>query len=1102
MPNIKYITKEKYEEITSIWEWDNRDYKSFRIKWNDLEKSIVAFANKDWWTIYIWIEEDKKKKEFKLENNKTIEDYNSHVSAFWRLKPPIYGLSHNFLSVLKENKKASENQNEWNSIFLEINIPSSNEVHSTSGSVTYVRVWAQNEPASAEQIKNLLDEKKQKQEESIIIQNIKKEKKNIKKEKIGNDFIYDFDKFSDSYWFILKCIERIKNNDFTEAENQKFYENISKNSNYIIHFFNNIWEVDSKILDELNTKLISPIIQSNKSYENSLSVISYLELYINSEHVNKVLDIFRKILKQTEDEFLFRKTAIILSKNKLKSFDAALMSNLVRIITEKWKRFSHDFIVEFLSKNIDKFSSYKIENIMNLFDFDWTWSDKLMVINSSIHAKTYLPDIFSKMLYIDYKLTFKYFGKLLNEGNKWSHKINWINYINCYSFSEVSLSSIYSLQEDIFILLWKELIKSWKDPKNRNLFEEVTNYIIEKGDYSIFYELISFALVKQKEKNINLIRKLVHKKEIYSFISIFQKRWGEEIFTYLFSKEDNYIEEFESYVIENEDKYNEHRQAYLLYTIPKSKLSKKWEQTISDFLSSNNWYKISFKSKPSFPVVWKQKLLFKKFKKREQLEDICKKSDLVLAKEEWWGLYDYEWIYKEYFKNNLDQVKEAYSYIASKWEEAYLLASMPVRWFLEHLKEKYKDSIDISFYKDLVDIYWVIEENDIHTKLEVWKLLCVNEFLKREFTAEISKENKDIYEWVKSIVLDLANSKDPYKDQKNNLIWLNTVRWLWTITSSILLSYYPDEEDLKTKISELSYDKLYGIQATLIDNIYRLWKDNRGLAKEILDKYIYNRNKDIDDSLVNCIGIMWYIENKDLCLKLLKWLLESEDKDIREKTWNLLWCIILNGLEKQNEDSVKKYREVLNNIISKDLWTHDAIFWIWAAMQNKIISIPESEVLEKEIDLITYILDNYKKPSWDENKNLYYRLSFSLFDKDGISPECFDIFYEKEVFQKIITKSKCLASYRIINDFLKEVLEKRWSKVVDKIKSLMKLQVDSNDNLFQPFEYTHLEDLLTIIYDKYNGKDCKICDTIFQKGLEISRKEEYTEIYNKYYKES
>lgn len=1109
MKNTKNIIQADYEKIISKWEWDYCDYKSAEIKPSDLEKCIVAFANNDWWVIYVWIREDKKKQKFLLQTNKIVEDYNNHVVIFWNLKPAIKWLKHNFLSFSAENQEIFVDQNQWTSIFLEIIIPSSLEVHSTSDNNTYLRRWAQNVRLSADEIKKLLDEKKEKQKSNSPEQDSSIDETN-------NTFMYDFEKFSDSFGFILKCIERINKNDFTKAEINKFYENLSKNSTYAHHFFRHLWTVNSKELLRIIEKLIYPFIKDNKDYDSIISIISYLENYIWGIDWDIILKTYFDILTNADEEFIFRKVAIILSDKALSSFDTSLMLALIRRVIEKWYRLPHDFIVEFLSKNIDKFSAYELENIMNLFDFDWTWSEQLVTINSSIREERYLPDIFSKMLYVDYKITFKYFWKLLKlfyENDKYSvssrklQQINDINHIGYYSFPEVTLSSKRrrnDLQENIFILLWKELVKSWNSSKKRKFFEEVVEYVIDNWDYSIFYELISFALVSDKDKNIDLIRKLVYKKEIYSFINIFQKRWGKDIFWYLFSKEGLYIRDFEDYVKNNiELKDHEYHKAYLLSTIPQSSLSQESKDILSSFQQLHESHKIDFKSKPSFEVTtwsWRQKDLVVKLEKKEKIEDLFKKSDLVLDRDKWWDLYDYKWIFEEYFKYNLDQIKDIYSYIAWKWEDAYILASMPIRWFLEYSKEKYKDSIDITFYKDLIDIYSVIEENDRHSKLEVWRLLDDNEFLRREFTWEILKIDENTYKWIKSIVIDLASNKEPDKDSENDglTLGLNTVRGLWTIITPILLHYYPNDADLKSKIIDLSNDKLYGIQSTLIANITWLLKDNRELLRSILSKYLYTRNKTIDYSIVNyCIGRLWYVENKDLYVGLLNWLLKSDDKDIQNKAWEHVWIVILSGLQNQNEESIKEYKVILDDIISKKHWTHDSILWVGFAIQNNIISLPG--VLEKKIELINYILDNYEEPIWDEYSSLTYRLSF-LFYKDNFLPEYFDIFYDKEVFQKIILKSKSLEWYWNINEFLKEILEQRWFEVVDRIKKLMELQVSTNDGLFHAHAFTHLEDLLIILYDKYDWKSCKICNIIFEKGLEIWHKS-YIEIYEKYYKE-
>gem|GEM_PF-4307010 len=92
------------------------------------------------------------------------------------------------------------------------------------------------------------------------------------------------------------------------------------------------------------------------------------------------------------------------------------------------------------------------------------------------------------------------------------------------------------------------------------------------------------------------------------------------------------------------------------------------------------------------------------------------------------------------------------------------------------------------------------------------------------------------------------------------------------------------------------------------------------------------------------------------------------------------------------------------------------------AIQNKIIST--HTVLEKEIELIIYILDNYKETIRDEYKSVVSVLN-RIFNKKNISLVYFDMFYEKEVFQKMITVSKHVGLYRSINEYLKDVLEYR-----------------------------------------------------------------------------
>lgn len=1104
MENTRRITEDDYKVITSIWEWDHCDYKSAKIAPKDLEKTIVAFGNANWGVAYVWIKENKKTKELLIDWYSIIEDYNGHTSSFWNIKSPIPWLKYEFLSHTGWEKISSDDQ-----IILQITVPSSYQVHSTSSNITYIRRWAQNIKLSASEIWELLEEKKEKQENNISLSKVSESESN-------NMFIYDFDKFSETYWFILKGIQRIKKKDFTRAESLKFYQNVAKNPIYVFHIFDNLWKVTSKILIEIIDSLIYPAIENCKDYRSLLSIIVFLEDYVSGKNIDKVLEVYLAILQITEEEYIFRKVSIILSKKSFKSFDESLMITLVSLIVKKGKRLSHDFIVEFLSRNIDKFEVYQVELLMNLFDFEWIKSDELITIGNNVREERFFTDIFKKLLYIDYKLTFKFFWKvlrLLNENSKYSSKKNPIPQVNgiyniSYAwFPEVTLSPrrrMNDLQENIFIVLWKELVKLWGDSKKKTFFTEVISYLIKNGDYSVFYELVTFAIVKYKAQNIDLIHSLVHKKDIYSFINIFQKRWGKEIFEFYFTQNPGEIKEFEEYFIKsvelNKKKYS---QIYLLSTIPNKHLSKKWKQIISDFQDSKDWYKVSFRSKPSVEVTsWSGRAepMLITLEEREDLEDIYKKCDTVLSKEKGWSLYDYDNIISWYFKNNLDQIKDVYIYISSKWKESYILASLVVKWFIEYSKEKYKDSIDISFYRQLVDIYSVLQSNDSNTKLEIWRILDDPEFLWKAFTAEIKKEDQSVYEWLKWIILDLSSSNDPSEDSENDglTLWLNTVRGLWTITCSILLYHYPKDSELKNRVGELSNDKLYGIQSTLISKSHLFLKDNKKLVLSIIGKYIYSRNKIIDNAIVDYfISRLWYIENKELYLKLLNWLMKSDDKDIQNKAGSILWNVIISWINTGKKSSIQDYIDILYKIVDWKLGTHKVLLWFCFALQRGMVPVPNS--LEPKLSLITHILDNYKDSSKEEDMSIYYRLSF-MFYKENIFPEDFSIFYENQIFQKLIEKSGSVEVYRQINEFLKLVLDKKWKKVIHEIKTLMKLQVEWTDTVFQVHSFTHIEDLLAVMYEKYDGKNCEICNMIFEKGLEMWIKE-YKDIYDKYYGE-
>lgn len=138
MTNSREITTEEFEAISKRKEDLFFDRKGSRIKPSDLQGTVVAFANANGGLICVGLDDDGK-----LEENKDVSNFDNIIKdGVYSIDPLISDIECKFL---KYNE----------SFVLCINIPKSENVHSTSKAEVFLRVNACNKKLKQSEIQSL-----------------------------------------------------------------------------------------------------------------------------------------------------------------------------------------------------------------------------------------------------------------------------------------------------------------------------------------------------------------------------------------------------------------------------------------------------------------------------------------------------------------------------------------------------------------------------------------------------------------------------------------------------------------------------------------------------------------------------------------------------------------------------------------------------------------------------------------------------------------------------------------------------------------------------------------------------------------------------------
>jgi hypothetical protein len=166
----------------------------------------------------------------------------------------------------------------------------------------------------------------------------------------------------------------------------------------------------------------------------------------------------------------------------------------------------------------------------------------------------------------------------------------------------------------------------------------------------------------------------------------------------------------------------------LLKIIPNKYLTEEEKKIILKYEKNN--HKINFRNEDSLKNTRfsrGQKALVIKLEENDDVKEICKKIDIIFEKEDSFEYYNYENEFNEYFKNNLGLIKEVYKYISKQNKDGkYILTSSLISTKIKIWIEKYKNKMDLTFYKDLIDVYNILDEEDKNSKINIGKLLDDN----------------------------------------------------------------------------------------------------------------------------------------------------------------------------------------------------------------------------------------------------------------------------------------------------------------------------------------------------------------------------------------
>lgn len=927
-----------------------------------------------------------------------------------------------------------------------------------------------------------------------------------------NSISIEIEWFTDVLLYTINFIERLEKGwkSITKSEKKWFYEKLINNNSVGWHFFHNL--KNHTLFNELKEIIDKIFKKKGAEISTKSKILEYLFLCFK-HNPKEILLILLEITKsQDEDEYILRRISIFLSDTEVKTDNIQLLIEIIKSLLEKKYFIVNDFTMKIIQKNIKKFNIYQQREILDLFEYnaekainpDTTESKTYFAFRWGHYveeiASGYIKSLW-KILKKNHKYVFDKVDSVLEnykdsyDDSKIYEVRSWFKYISPWKFDEITdfdwqLSRERNPIQKIYFGIWKNLSEIEKS--NKVKFIEISNYIIDNLNFSIYFEMIAKIISKNADKYPTLVKKLIEKEGLLSIVDYRSKKWGLDIFNKYLKNNPKYSNKFERNITTLID--DEYRKAYLLKMIPEEQLSIPSKEYISAF-ETKYAYVIDYTDRPRISVMtsyWKEddnKLILTNWMNIKQVQDAF--EPLLSEKSGSMHFWDYSWKVETFFSENPKLAFETYKYLCNK---NIVLASLVTDWYIKYITNNHPKA-SIEFYKEVIDLFWIIDVNDNHSNLSIARLLEKIEYLRSEFTKEIYSLDAGIFNELRKVLIGLSNNPDPEDDSNDSreqrawdwmTLWLNSVRWVWSTLLCIFLHYFPKDKEFEDKIFELSYDKLNWIKAYLISNLKYLVTTNYSLVLKILENFKYNRNAKIDFIIVRELFFHFWIkkawENKDLFKEILK----SDNDEVQESLWQLFFWLLWHWDD---------YDDIFEDVLKQPAAYHiDFLEWIAMWVEDLIPKVEEKD-LDNALSYAVRLLSINWLPQENMEK-VITRLSY-LFDQNLIV-EYMPKILGKGIFKLFSEKSSNPWTFHSINRYLIRNIQE-WKNINESLE-VIKQEIDNTEDIIKdPISAWDIWKILKIAYDDFDWINNEIAYSISEKWLKYGNQEFY-EIFNKYYK--
>ena len=638
-----------------------------------------------------------------------------------------------------------------------------------------------------------------------------------------------------------------------------------------------------------------------------------------------------------------------------------------------------------------------------------------------------------------------------------------------------------------------------KDPK---IAHKVCELIVQKAHYSIYFEVLNRFLKDKQKWYDDILETILCNSDAWSFINASDKgRY--DLFHWLLVRNDKVINNFEEKLIKYSasDDFGTFTQAQfaaiiseknrsqpIKYIIAQEKKRIEQESDVSDY---DFWPRNDDHDDELFARWWTtfDRSLLESTKTIDELKKII--TDYINNSNNFdrdlWDLID---PFKDYFAKNPEQldgfykeIRDLYNGIEDEWLQNRW------SWFVWSIVQWYLDTLDtkkpIAVYKKVIALYEQFSQWSDNAERQAKKNIA--SFLQEWNELLRSKETENIEDWLRDQLLDLieqlVTDSNPDDNENYELVWLNSVRWMWVKCLGVMSFYFPDDESIITLFRQVSEDTNKGIQAGLIENLVYLIPDHKNyeLCKEIITKFENEKEEVIQKALVYYmfkLGKLKLTQNKELIKKLISTPYQS----VQQYLWDLLWQALLHDIDMNDIVDLliqQKNTVVLNSIIDQ--------------LMRKLVQVHSWNIFDLSFANYCDVLSNIFK-AIVSNVDVYSDVIQSIgYDFDSIQERTENLFLDFfPVFEKIAEIKS-----QIIHNRMQEVIVKIIDMDIsphslEKIIDLLLSQKDKSWEDWKPLilwlycwssEFSKIVEVFYKNMSTYSPKMFSKVEQLFDEGL-------------------